>query len=608
MKRLSGLLPVVLAIACCWLLSGAGGCLREASPQLVRVSDIAPREVEPGDRVAVVGEGFPPGREARVTFRGTLHRPGEKPETAAEIAVSGVVASAEQVEVAFTETMQAMFCRAGDRASHTTFEGDLEVAFAAATAGAAPVAGVLRHVVFDVRPSAAPSDAEQQREGASLLAWVGLEATPVVSGLAVAGVARGSRAEAAGLVPGDLLTSFDGVRVATPADVVPPTGEREATIVLRRAQGTSESTRTLAVDGFRRAPPADSVAAALIALSALALVLILGAPLRPALSASLQRVISRMRAGLVPALRSAVREAMPPAGALALVDALAYALLAAMPFGQYLVAAQLDVGLLFVAAATALTVAALLSNGTAWRGVRAASHVALQHLPAALAVVAVVTTTGSMRMQEIARTQGGWPWDWLAFRSPGALVALALLVACSRIEPDGQDVPPTAVAALVESPPRPPAHARGPWLEAACRAHRLLVAGLASALFLGGWLLPGLTATEQAGSPGLQLAGALWLVGKTWGIVLLMTWSARALPGARVAERTRHATIWLVPVSLAALLATAAWTWWSPARAAQLLVSGSLVAFVALLAVALVHRVRHGLVSPLGDGRVSPFL
>jgi NADH-quinone oxidoreductase subunit H len=254
----------------------------------------------------------------------------------------------------------------------------------------------------------------------------------------------------------------------------------------------------------------------------------------------------------------------------------------------------------------ALTVAALLSNRTAWRGVRAAAHVALQHVPAALAVVAVVTTTGSLRVQEIARTQGGWPWDWLAFRSPGALVALALLVACCRIEPDGYDTPTTAVAALVES--SPVRRLRGPWLEAACRTHWLLVAGLASTLFLGGWLLPGLTATEQAASPVWQLAGAAWLVGKTWGIVLLMTWSARALPEARVAERTRSVSLWLVPVSLAALLATAAWTWWSPARAAQLLVSGSLVAFVALLALSLVHRVRHGLLSPVGDGRVSPFL
>jgi NADH-quinone oxidoreductase subunit H len=606
MKRLSGLLPVFLAIACCWLLSGAGGCLREASPQLVRVSDIAPREVEPGDRVAIVGEGFPPGREARVTFRGTLHRPGEKPETGVEIVATGVVAGAEQVELSFTETTQAMFCRAGDRAAHTTFEGDLEVAFAAATPGAAPVAGILRHVVFDVRPSAAPSEAELQREGARLLAWIGLEAVAAPSGLSVVAVAPGSRAEAAGIGPGDLLATFDGVRVATLGDAVPVTGEREATVVLRRAEGTSEVTRTLAVDGFRRAPPADLVAAALVALSALALVLVLGAPVRPLLSASLQRVISRMRAGLVPAFRSAVREALPPAGALALVDALGYALLAAMPFGQYLVAAQLDVGILFVAAATALTAAALLSNRTPWAGVRAAAHVAVQHVPAALAVVAVVTTTGSLRMQEIARTQGGWPWDWLAFRSPGALVALALLLACSRIEPDGFDATVSPLAALVEGPPV--RRARGRWLEAACRAHRLLVAGLASALFLGGWLLPGLTASEQAATPLLQLGGAAWLVAKTCGLVVLLTWSSRALPEARVAERTRSATLWLLPAALAALLATAAWTWWSPARAAQLLVSGSLVAFVALLGLALVHRVRHGLLSPLGDGHVSPFL
>jgi NADH-quinone oxidoreductase subunit H len=423
----------------------------------------------------------------------------------------------------------------------------------------------------------------------------------------VTSVAPSSRAEAAGILPGDSLATFDGVRVVDVGDVVPRAGEREATVVVRRAEGSSESTRTLAVDGFRRAPPADLVAAALIALSALALVLLLGAPTRPRLAASLQRVVSRMRAGMVPAFRSALRDALPPTGPLALVDALAYALLAAMPFGQYLVAAQLDVGLLFIAAATALTVAALLSNRTAWGGLRAASHVALQHLPAALAIVTVVTTTGSLRVQEIAQTQGGWPWDWLAFRSPGALAALVLLVACTGIEPDGHDdARATTVAALVETSRavRP----RGPWLQAACRAHRLLVAGLASALFLGGWLLPGLTATAQSGSPALQLAGAAWLVAKTWGVVLLVTWSASALPAMRLGERTRRAALWLVPVSLAALVATAAWSWWSPARAAQLLMSASLFALVVLLGLALAHRVRHGLMSPVGDGRVSPFL
>jgi NADH-quinone oxidoreductase subunit H len=583
------------------------------------VSDIAPREVELGDRVAIVGEGFPAGREARVTFRGVLHRPGERPERGAEVALTGTVVGPEHVELAFTETTQALFCGTGDRASHTTFEGELEVAFASTSPGAPPVAGVLRHVQFDVRPSVSAASMEQEREGEKLLTWVGLEGTAGASGLSVTSVQPGSRAEAAGIVQGDILETFDGVRVSTAGDVLPVSGEREATVVLRHDVGAApgersprpsaanpaEAMRTLAVDGFRRSPPADLVGAALLALAALAIVVAFGAPARPALAAPLQRVISRMRAGLVPAFRSAVREALPPPGPMALVDALLYALLVAMPFGQYLVAAQLDVGLLFVAAATALTVAALLAHRTAWKGLRAAAHVFVQHVPAALAVMAVVATTGSLRIQEIARAQGGWPWDWLAFRSPGPLVALALLLACGLVEPDAPESA-SGLAAFVEAPAARPA--RGAWLEAACRGHRLLLAGLASALFLGGWLLPGLTAAEQSALPLLQLAGAVWLIAKTWGLFLLLTWARSAMPGARLGERTRSAALWLVPAAVAALFGAEAWTFWSPARAAQLLVSGSLVGLVVLFVLALAHRVRHGLLSAAGDGRVSPFL
>src|SRR5208282_4641239 len=106
MKRVSGLLPVFLAVALCWLLSAGGSCSRDGAPQLVRVSEITPREVELGDRVAVVGDGFPPGRQARVTFRGTLHRPGERPVRDAEIVTAGLAAGPQQVEIAFSEATQ----------------------------------------------------------------------------------------------------------------------------------------------------------------------------------------------------------------------------------------------------------------------------------------------------------------------------------------------------------------------------------------------------------------------------------------------------------------------------------------------------------------------
>src|ERR1700722_3483390 len=136
---------------------------------------------------------------------------------------------------------------------------------------------------------------------------------------------------------------------------------------------------------------------------------------------------------------------------------------------------------------------------------------------------------------------------------------------------------------------------RAGWLRAACRAHRVLVAGLASALFLGGWLLPGVSPAEQGARPAVQLLGTAWLLAKTWALVLSMAGASIGLPNRRTADRTRMTALWLAPASLAALAGAAAWTWWSPAHATQLLASGALVVAVALAAPALTLRIRHGL-------------
>jgi NADH-quinone oxidoreductase subunit H len=542
--------------------------------------------------------------------------------TEAEIVTTGAVVGPERVEVSFGEANEALFCGAGDRATHTTFEGDVEVAFAAAVQGASPIAGVLSGVTFDVRPSASPSDIESEHEGDRVLGWIGLQVAPAArsgSGLAVHAVEPGSRAEAAGIAAGDAVVLFDGVRVASAADLLPAPGEREATVVVRRPGSTSEVVRTIAVEGFRRAPPAELLGAALAILAALATVLLFGSPLGP-LAAALHRAGSRVaaRVSVEPgphrtagarlwgALSAAAREAFPAAGAPALVDAAAGALLAVMPFGQYLVAAQLDVGVLFVAATAALVVAALAAGGSAWQNARAAVHVVCQHLPGAVAVASVVVTTGSLRIQEIERAQGGGPWDWLAFRSPCGLIALVLLLACGLIEPD-EARRPTGVDALVDAGAGEASPGRGVWLAAACRAHRVIIAGLACTLFLGGWRLPGLSPAEQDARPALELAGAAWLLAKTWGLVLVLAWVRWAMPRRFLAERTRRVAIWLAPVSFAALAGAAAWTWWSPTRATQLLISGSLVALVALGTAALGGRLRRALASR-ADSRLSAFL
>jgi NADH-quinone oxidoreductase subunit H len=617
-----------VAFALAGLLAVAGPWVPPPGPALVQVVGLTPTDVEPGDRIVIAGEGFPAGKEARVRFRGTLYRSGEKAQRGAEVLLSGTVTGPEQVEVDFREAEQALFCGPGDRAAHTTFEGEVEVAFAAASAGAPPVAGVLRQAVLDIRPGASAVDRGHEADGQRALQYMGLRvATPARRGLglAVEAVQPGSPADVAGVAAGDVIATFDGLRAGAPGDLVPVAGEREATLGIRSRGSNTDAPRPVSVEGLRREAPTELLEAAIVVAAGLGALILLGSTAPSSFASAVQRAASRLRArtGGAPARRpvgdrgwaaparailaAAVREALPPLGASMFLDALVAALLAVLPFGQYLVAARMDVVLLFFAAATSLAVVAVGAARSAWGGLRAAAHVAWQHLPPALAIASVVLATGSLRVQEIARAQGACPWDWLAFRSPAAVLLLVLLLGAARIGPD-EGSAPAPIESLVDDGSVPLRSTRRGWLDAARRAHRFILAGLASALFLGGWSLPGLSPAQQEGRLLLEGAGAAWLLAKTWALVVGLALLRQALPARRLPEGSRATTRRELPLAIAALVLTAVWTRVSPEGASQLLVSGALVAAVGLVAVAGVQRLRHGALAPGGDGHLSPFL
>jgi NADH-quinone oxidoreductase subunit H len=366
-----------------------------------------------------------------------------------------------------------------------------------------------------------------------------------------------------------------------------------------------------------------------VVLAALAIVLLFAAPTPRALAAALDGLVARARARvgdvrgerssprsrLLAALSAATWTAVPPAGAPALVDAAAAALLALLPFGQYLVASQLDVGILYVGAATALATGALLAAPGPLRGVKAALHVVWQHVPGAVAVACVVVGTGSLRIQEILRAQGGAPWEWHALRSPAALAALVVLLACMLVEPAE---PPRSrgIASLIDAPaqraPEPAGDSmrpRRPWLEAACRGHRAIMAGLASALLLGGWSLPGVAPAVQGARPLLELAGAVVLLAKTAALLVGCAWTRWLLPPRTLGDRSRAVLVKLLPLSLLALAGAAVWVWvrsrgaTDPTAAfstegAESLWSGGVSAGIALLSLALLSRTLHAFPGP----------
>src|SRR5512144_2191256 len=91
----------------------------------------------------------------------------------------------------------------------------------------------------------------------------------------------------------------------------------------------------------------------------------------------------------------------------------------ALPFGESLIAADLNVGIFYITAVTALVVVGILiagwSSNSKWAlfgGIRSAAQVVSYEIPAGIAVMVPILMAGTLSMQGIIRAQGAMPWEW----------------------------------------------------------------------------------------------------------------------------------------------------------------------------------------------------
>ncbi len=624
---------LVLLVALALILSG---CRREVGPPLIDLVDVAPREVERGDRLELAGASFPQGKKARVTFRGALHRPGEKP-VSAEIVAEGTAETSGQIELEVSQPLVELFCGAAERSMHTTFTGEVEVAFPSVTPGAPPVVATLHGASLDVRPPT-PRRAvleERTRQGARALAFLGIHPSPSVppsGGLLVDGVDPGSRAERAGIQAGDLLVEVDRVRIDAMGDLV-PSGEATARLTVRRGPAATETTYDVDVVGLRVIPPDDLYGAALLLVAAAGMILFFFAPTTGAgtwLERRLARTFavgrdSRSRGAAWSKLLESQALLAAPRGRLLvrlapyLVFAVVSAILIGMPFGQLVVAADLDIGIVYVVLVSALTAIGLGAGGaergkyTVLGGIRAAAQLVSQELPGAVAVASLVMMTGSLRVEEIVLAQGGWPWDWYAFRSPITLVLFVLYVGTALAHA------PAARDPLEEnddrSPRATPLGARALLVAFAERVNVIMTGAITAALFLGGWQVPGPSAGAQQAHIGWQALGAALFVLKAWAVMATIVWGRWAMPRLLERQKLALAWAWLVPAAFTSFLLSAAWVAWSPGRTAQLAMGVGMFVLcgvaMARVAARAVFHVRTGAESGAdlqADARLNPFV
>lgn len=272
---------------------------------------------------------------------------------------------------------------------------------------------------------------------------------------------------------------------------------------------------------------------------------------------------------------------------------------AALPFSSALVLADLDVGILYVTAVTALVVVGILmagwSSNNKWSllgGIRSAAQIVSYEIPAGLSIVSAVLLAGTLSLQGIVAAQGPAPWQWFLFDNPFACCAFAVLFVALLAE--GNRTPfdlPEAESELVAGFATEYSGMRNLLFFMAEWGNLYVIGAVATALFLGGWRIPWALEGFPVLRHGLEV---VTFVGKAVVVgILLPIWLRWTLPRIRVDQMMVMCWKYLVPIALVNLLGTAAWVVAFPAGVPA--VRGVLVV-LAVVAVALfVRRVRHHL-------------
>lgn len=239
-----------------------------------------------------------------------------------------------------------------------------------------------------------------------------------------------------------------------------------------------------------------------------------------------------------------------------------------IPFSSKLIIADLNVGILYLTAVTALVVVGVLmagwSSNNKWSllgGIRSAAQVISYEIPAGLAIFSVVLLSGTLSMQGIIEEQGWAPWDWFVFHNPFTFIAFFIFFVSALAE--GNRTPfdlPEAESELVQGIYTEYSGMRFNLFGIAEFGNLYVIGAVVTTLFLGGWQIPPITDNVFLQHP-LQFL-TFFLKAYFW--VFVAVWLRWTLPRVRVDQLMVLCWKYLVPIGFVNLIGTALWMtlWW----------------------------------------------
>jgi NADH-quinone oxidoreductase subunit H len=236
---------------------------------------------------------------------------------------------------------------------------------------------------------------------------------------------------------------------------------------------------------------------------------------------------------------------------------------AVMPFSSTLILADLNIGILYMTAITALTVVGVLmagwSSNNKWSligGIRSAAQIVSYEIPAGLSIFPVVLMTGTLSMQGIIRAQGWAPDRWFAFANPFCLIAALILFVSSLAENNRTPFDlPEAESELVAGFATEYSSMRYLFFFMAEWGNMFVAAAIIVTLYLGGWQFPRV-------SPSVYVTNALefatFLI-KVLLLVFISMWIRGTLPRVRIDQMMSLCWKYFVPIAFINMIGTAVW-------------------------------------------------
>ena len=236
---------------------------------------------------------------------------------------------------------------------------------------------------------------------------------------------------------------------------------------------------------------------------------------------------------------------------------------ACLPFADGLIVADLNIGVLYITAVTALVVVGILmagwSSNNKWAllgGIRSAAQIVSYEIPAGLSVMPIVLLTGTLSMQGIITAQGWAPWRWFLFANPFTFVAFFIFFTAALAE--GNRTPfdlPEAESELVAGAFTEYSGIRSLLFFLVEWGNLYVIGALSTTLFLGGWQVPAVSSNAFV----MGVLQVLTFFLKSYFLVFVAMWVRATLPRVRVDQLMALCWKYMTPIAFVNLIGTAVW-------------------------------------------------